>query len=461
MNKTIICLFLLVLIIPSTLAIDLDIQKQSSDEIYIPDIGRPIKFDLKITNNGETDNFNFHNLVGFTIIPSNSIRIESGETKDIELLVYPRDDLTYKGSYTFPYFIRDSKGNEQQEKLTMNVVKFDDAIELTSSDLYPDSNSIIVYLRNRKNFDFQTMNIKLSSQFFEEEKRITLGPNEKKNITIDLNKDNFGQLTAGFYTLNTEIRLNNKVKELEGTIKFAEKNLITDDKKDYGFFINTQTITKENKGNVIVDSSTIIKKNIFSRLFTSFNEQPDIVDREGFNIYYTWERKIKPSEKLEIQVKTNWFFPFIIILLIVGIVAMAKKYSTSTLGLKKKVSFVKAKGGEFALKVSVVVSARDYIERIRIIDRLPPLVKIHERFGGEHPTRVNEKAKTIEWDFEKLEKGESRVLSYIIYSKIGVLGKFALPCATAIFEKEGQIKESRSNRAFFVAEPRGKDIDFE
>ena len=48
--------------------------------------------------------------------------------------------------------------------------------------------------------------------------------------------------------------------------------------------------------------------------------------------------------------------------------------------------------------------------------------------------------------------GHILLLSYIIFSKIGLLGKFALPRTTAIFEKEGEIKETQSNRTFFINE---------
>ena len=120
--------------------------------------------------------------------------------------------------------------------------------------------------------------------------------------------------------------------------------------------------------------------------------------------------------------------------------------------LRKRVHFVKAKGGEFALKVSVFVNAKHYVERVHIIDRLPPLVKLFDRFSGDTPTKVSEKERRVEWDFEKLEGGETRMLSYIIYSKIGVLGRFALPSTTAIYQRDGKIHESVSNRAFFVAE---------
>ncbi|MBA7643951.1 hypothetical protein ES703_51685 [subsurface metagenome] len=263
---------------------------------------------------------------------------------------------------------------------------------------------------------------------------------------------------AGFYTLNAKISVENEEANVEGIIKFVEKNLVTATKKDYGFIINTKITEKTNEGNVLVKSETVLKKNIISRLFTSFSPQPDIIERQGLTVYYTWEREIKPGETLKIIVKTNWLFPLLVILFIVAIVILAKQYAKTNLVLKKRVSFVRAKGGEFALKVSIFIYAKKYVERVSVIDRLPPLVKIHERFGGEKPLRINEKNKRIEWEFEKLETGETRILSYIIYSKIGVLGKFALPATTAVYEREGEVHESTSNRAFFIAEQR-KNIE--
>jgi hypothetical protein len=59
-----------------------------------------------------------------------------------------------------------------------------------------------------------------------------------------------------------------------------------------------------------------------------------------------------------------------------------------------------------------------------------------------------------------MQPGERRVFSYIIYSKIGVLGKFALPQATAVYERDGKVKETHSNQAFFMLEPRTrKDLE--
>ena len=265
---------------------------------------------------------------------------------------------------------------------------------------------------------------------------------------------------AGYYTFEAEIEAKGLKGVVEGTLKFSEKDILTTTKKTYGLIINTNVIEKVNEGNVLTKTETVIKKNVLSRLFTHFSPEPNTVEREGLVVYYTWYDELSPGEVLKINVKTNWLLPFVIVLLIVLVVILVKKNLNRNIVLKKKVSFVHAKGGEFALKVMILVEAKSFFERISIIDRLPYLTKVHERFGGEQPSRIDDKNKRIEWNFERMQPGERRVFSYIIYSKIGVLGKFALPSVTAVYEKEGKVKEAQSNQAFFMLEPRAtKDLE--
>ena len=166
---------------------------------------------------------------------------------------------------------------------------------------------------------------------------------------------------------------------------------------------------------------------------------------------------MKPGESLKVVAKTNWLFPLLVIFFIVATVVLTKQYSKTNVILRKKVSFVHAKGGEFALKVTILVNSRNHVERVNVTDRIPHLVNLYNKFGGERPTRINEKAKRIEWDLGNMDKGEKRVLSYLIYSKVGVMGRFALPEATAVYEREGEIHEAESNKAFFIAEQRKRD----
>ncbi len=451
MKKTFIFLLIL-LVIPSIFAINIDVEKKSSDEIMIMGLEDPTIFDLEITNQGSTDSFIFYTFFGAGSYPQETILIGQSQTKTIEFGVYPRPDFEQRGLVTFNLFIQGQDRTEETVPLALKVIDLEDSIEIGSENFDPNSNSLQIYIENKVNFDFDQIKSRFKSPFFDFEEEFSLRKYEKKSFNIELDKEDFAEVMAGFYTITAQLNIDQQEANIEGTMKFVEKDLLKTTKESYGFIIRTDIIRKSNEGNIVSESEITMKKNIITRLFTNLNPEPDIVERDGTKIYYTWSQQINPGEIFEVRVKTNWLLPLLIIFLIVAVVVLTKKFSKTNLVLRKKISFVRTKGQEFALKVSIFVTAKKYVERVNIIDRLPPLVKVHERFGAEKPTRINEKTRRIEWNFEKLEAGEIRTLSYIIYSKVGILGKFALPTATAIYEKEGEIHETESNKAFFMAE---------
>ncbi|GAF93937.1 unnamed protein product [marine sediment metagenome] len=215
-----------------------------------------------------------------------------------------------------------------------------------------------------------------------------------------------------------------------------------------------QEIEKKNEGNTVTLAEITMERGIISRLFTSFSLEPSKIERKGSRVLYTWQQELRPGESLRVAARTNWHIPIIVIIAIIVIIILVRVYLVSDVMLKKKINFVKTKGGEFALKVSVSVKARRFVERINVIDKLPPIVKLYERYGTITPDRVDEKNRRIEWNLESLDEGEERRFSYIVYSKIGVIGKFELPSAKAIYEREGKIKETESNKVFFISEAR-------
>ncbi|MEK6827587.1 MAG: hypothetical protein AABX99_03840 [Nanoarchaeota archaeon] len=452
MKKRFLFLITLILVLPLMSAANLEVQQKTTDVAMIIGLDMPAIFDLTIKNLGIGDNFIFYNYFGSDTFPKGTVLIGGGETKEVQVGVYPRNDLKQEGRVNFDIFMKGRSAGETRHQLTVNVIELQHALEVGAEEFKPDSNNVTVYVKNLANFNFNNINVRFKSPFFDFEKTFTLSPYEKEKFEISLNKNDFRDLMAGFYTLNTEMTLNGKKANIDGVMKFSEKDIVTSSSNDYGLIINTKKISKINDGNVVSPSSTVLKKNIVSRLFTTFSPEPDLVDRKGFVVYYTWERQLKPGERLDITVITNWLLPLLAVLLTIAIVILTKQFSKTNLSLKKKVSFVRAKGGEFALKVSINVSARKFVEKVNIIDRLPPLVKLHEKFGGEMPRKVVENNRRIEWHFDKLQEGETRVLSYVIYSKVGVLGKFALPTTTAIYEKDGQVHDAESNHAFFIAD---------
>jgi len=446
-----VAMFVMVLAAES-LALDVNVQNNNTGLVMIKNFNQPVTFNVSVTNNGPSDSFTFFNLVGFLMTPSQPVYIGQGQTKVVNITITPVSDLSYTGYYTFNYYIRSSSGDRNPESVTFRIASLSSAFSVGASEIKPESNSIMIYIKNDVNFNFQNMEVNFKSPFFTLDKQISLAPYDQKSFEVRLNKDDFKSLLAGFYTLSADVSASGKTGTVEGNIKFSEQNILNVSEQNYGFIIFTKVIEKKNEGNVIADSQTTVSKNIISRLFTTFSSEPDIVKRDGFNVDYTWDNKVQPGDTLKITVKTNWLWPLAIIAFIVAIVVLVKKFSKTDLVMDKKVSFLRAKGGEFAVKVTVIVSAKKFVERLTITDRLPPLVKLYEKFGVERPSRVDEKNKKIEWYFDQLEAGETRVMNYVLYSKVGVLGRFALPTATAIFERNGKISEAESNRAFLVAE---------
>jgi len=451
--KKICLIFLLVfLLIQPILAINLTVEKLSDREVMIFGLKNPAIFKMNITNNDLDDKFLFYTFFGLGLEPIGRVDIASKESKIIELKVFPRDDSILRGYVTFSYFIQDLNRSEIEEKLILNIIDLKDGFEIGTGSINPESNSINIYLHNKVNFKFENLKVDLSSPFFKFEETVDFSPYERKDFEIALNNEDFSKLTAGFYTLSVNLKIENLTAKIEESINFLEKNILVEERRDYGFIISTTIIKKVNQGNAVEEARISIDKNILSRMFTTLSPEPSFVEREGSSITYTWNKKIGPGESFEVEIKTNWLIPLLVIILIVFTIVLARKYSKTDLVLRKRVSFVKIKGGEFALKVMIHVEAKKFVENVRIFDRLPPLVKVYERYGGELPKRFNKTKKTFEWELGNLEATERRMLSYMVYSKVGVLGKFALPATISFFERDGKTKEVSSNKAFFLAD---------
>lgn len=459
MKKMIVFPLLALFFLSLVSAIDVEVGAENSDAVLVRGFGGPILFDLEINNSGPADDFRFHNLVGSRMAPE-SFRIGEGETKNVRLSVFPREDFDYRDEDSFYYFIKSESTSETKEgSLAFRTLNVEDALEIGSEGFDTESDSVTIFVENAVNFGFDELDVKFSSHFFErdEERSFSLGPMEKRTFQVDLDGNRTRDARAGFYTLAAEISVGNETRKTEGSLDFVRTESLNESIERSGFFVPIRIIGKTNEGNVPVDSRTEVRRNVFSRLFTSFSEEPDSVERRGLNFYYVWSRQINPGETFVLETRTNWIFPLLLFIFLAAIAVMARIYYRRDLEMKKKISLVRTKGGEFALKVSIFLEAKNPVKNVGITDRYPVIVRIHDEFGVEKPTKINVNARTVRWDFEKLDAGEKKVISYIVYSKVGVLGKFELPAAEASYAKKGRSKSANSNRAFFLSEAKEED----
>jgi hypothetical protein len=456
MKKEWFIIFSILLIIPAVSA-NLQITVNPDTDAVIQDLSQPAAFNLDITNLGSTDSFEVYTLIsGVEILPRAAFQIAGGQTVSIPIQIKMSEKVKRTlGDYNFDLNIRSiGAGIIYKERITVKISRLEEALSIIPESIKIDTETAVIKLQNNENTNFENLKIKFDSAFFETESIVNIPAKSTYEVSIPLDKNKIRGLIAGTYTLTTTIQTDSKKQKFQTLVKLIEKSGFSVKDESSGIIVTKRTIEKVNEGNIPLVAKVTLKKNLISRLVTSFNIEPYKVERSWFSVIYTWQKELKPAESITVTATTNWTFPLITLIAVLAIAGVVYYYSAKELELSKKVTFIKTKGGEFALKVTIAVSSKNFVEKVRIIDKLPPLVKLHDKFSSINPSKVDELNRRISWDIEALNPNETRYFSYIIFSKIGIVGKFALPTATAIYEREGKIKETESNQVFFIAERR-------
>ncbi|MEK6927288.1 MAG: hypothetical protein AABX11_02545 [Nanoarchaeota archaeon] len=425
------------------------ISKEMKSEVILAEVGNPVVFDLTI-NGGAGDDFaEVYSLLGLRFDPQATFNLPGSITKEVKAYA-GKDYLNHPGNYIVDYYVRGSLG-QVMDSLSFRVVSLKDAIAIIPSNLGYDDTIIELSVQNTQNAYMNDVVLTFDSEFGVSQQKLSLEPFGKANVSIPVDASKSKKLSAGRYIITASIAMEDAKVKVEGVVNYLEKegtSIVTE--KD-GFIIRTTKITKKNEGNVPVQDKIEISKDVLSRLFTTFSDSSDKSERSGLGVNYIWTKPLQPGESWVVSSTTNYTLPFFLLLLIVVVAVLVNLYSKTNVVVSKQVSYVKTRGGEFALKVRIGVKARSHVDRIQVIDRLPGMTKLYEKFGIK-PDKIDPMTRRIFWNVSRLQAGEERVFSYIIYSTVNVVGRFELPATTAIYEKDGKTHEVLSNRAFFMSE---------
>jgi hypothetical protein len=440
----------------SVLALNLQISSKENPVTIINDQDIPALFSLMITNSGNVENFEIYSFERFSFSPE-EFSLQKGETTEMTFEALPvgsmKDNIGY---VSVPLYVRNKANPEDvisAGRVVIKLVSFESAFELRPENINPEANFVKVSLLSLEDLSYDKLDLAFSSVFTKEySETISLKPYERKEISVPLDKDKMKSLVAGTYTLSLDLLRNGKTVEIQVPIKILEKSGLSVSEQSTGIIIRKTIIDKMNDGNIMSIAQINIRKNIISRLFTTFSSEPSRVERNGLFVDYYWQKELSPNERLSVNATTNWIFPFLLLILIIVIGLLFNVFMKQDLIIKKRIGFVRTKTNDFALKVTISVKARKFAENIKIYDRLPAIAKLYEEFG-EKPAERDSSGR-LQWNIPLLSPGEERIITYIFYSKINVVGKFELPSATALYEREGKLREAMSNRVFFVNEPR-------
>ncbi|MBI2451759.1 hypothetical protein HYV50_01630 [Candidatus Pacearchaeota archaeon] len=441
-----------VLFLNNVSSLDFTVEKIDRGSVIVSELGNRALYEFIINNTGAADVFEIYSLVGLSFEPEWIHNLPEGVSR-LELYVKANEDIVKKpGLFSFEYEVKGRNSGIFRDRIFLKIVPLEELFEISAEPLNPSESSANVIVKNKESVRVENVTIKFDSEFFSATKELSFGPKQEIKIPVEVNKARAEKIVAGAYIIKAEIEVNDKEAEIEGVMQYLEKTGTSIETEKSGFILRKTRVTKTNQGNVPTTAQVEIKKDIISRLFTINSPEPVSSERNGLFVSYLWEKDIAPKESLSVTSTTSYTVPLIILILAVLVGLMAKIYSQTALTLTKTVSFVKTRGGEFALKVNLHVKSKKHVDKIQVFDSLPAMTKIYEKFG-KMPDKVDHATRRLIWNIERLSSGEERVYSYVIYSsELRVVGRFELPVATAVFEKDGKTQEVWSNRAFFASE---------
>jgi len=450
MKRVLLGFLLIIFIINTACAGDFGVEIIPRADIVIFGLDRenPAIFDFVIDNNLSAERYEIYSLIGSSIEPDGLDYIPLGKSVK-EMKVYPQELVREKtGLYLLEYRVRNKDEDILKDKLKVRVVELSEAIELAANDISINDDSVKVIVRNLKKTAIENMEMRITSEFFDIWKNISIEPEKEVSFIVDIDKESIKGVVAGSYVMTGDVE---NAGNAEGIVNYLESGAVSTDEESFGILSRKNRVIKTNTGNTELSVGIQMERDILTRLFTSYNVEPEKSERQGLFVTYYWTGHIKPGENFVVTTSTNYTFPFLLLLLIIAIIVFLRIYFQRDVILKKRVSHVKTKGGEFALKVRLSIKSKKRLDNVNIIDILPKMTKIYERFGKK-PDKIDEKTRKVYWSIPKLNAGEERVFSYIIYSKLNIVGRFELPIARTVYMVDNKRESASSNKTYFMRE---------
>ncbi|MEM4605776.1 MAG: hypothetical protein QW103_01935 [Candidatus Pacearchaeota archaeon] len=428
-----------------------ELEKIIVNDIAIHSFDNPAEFIFKFKN-AESGLYEIFTFVDVKIFPNEKFLIDN-LSNEISVKVYPTKKIEdIKGRFSFVYYIKDPNYNVKEDRIRIILKEINDIFEIYSR-ANPLADNVSFYLENKENVSLKNITIKASSILFEENITFDINPFEKKEFFINVDKEKMRKIPAGSYLLEVVfISPDQKNFVKQGKIILGEKRNILEDYKKEGFIIKEEVFFKKNLGNVNEDVQFSIEKNFFISPFLFFNEKPDKIEREGFKKVYYWNKRLSPLDSYEIKIRTNYLYLILFLILLPVLYYSLLYYYKGKVSIKKYIKPVKTKSGDFAVKVKIHLKALKNVKNVSLIENYPSIFKLHNDFGLLKPDLVDDKKHKIKWNAGELMKGEEKIFSYVLYTKLGIYGKLFFPKSVCIYEYGNKVLETSSNKVFLLSE---------
>jgi hypothetical protein len=426
------------------------IEKEKVNDVVAVELTIPAKYDITINNKGPASSFEFVALVDVVISPKFTEIVPASKSLTVPVSFLPNYRVRY--SIYYPFYIRDDLGMLVKENISVRMLPISQILSLSLPDKIGRNDAYLpVQIINKENIDLGDVVVFVESAPITTSTTVAVPANSNITAEVPLGTTQIKVTEAGTYPIKVKLLLNNEYNyTYEKSSQLQEYSEILEETKiDRNFFGYVKTITRKNNGNIKQLVSLDYKyANFMEKSFTSFNIEPNTIETSKA----TWQKQLAPGETFTVVADTNYTIPIVIVIIIVIAVIAYIMFKRRKVIVSKKALRIRTKGGEFAVKIVVLlknISNRE-VSNLSLVDRLPLTTRLYEKFGSVRPDETDKHRLT--WKFPSLLPGEEIVTSYIIYSKIDMIGTIELPSASLSFTgNKGKRFTTTSNKLLINA----------
>lgn len=308
---------------------------------------------------------------------------------------------------------------------------------------------IDVELSNRKKIQLDKLDIKVRSKLVNVDAGASLGPLERKKISISTKLDD---ITA---PQNDSLRVSvfaydSKGKSYQFDLDpvnyeisdFSAVEALPSSEKDFLKVIRRVSI--KNRGNVAVVYDYSFDLGFISSLFTKSIPAP--VSRN------VWRVELGVGESSEIVMVTN-YWPLVVFIGVVLLIIIAYFMFRSPIIVFKEARILKTReGGVQEMKILLHVKNRSQksVLGVSVRDSLPQVLELSSKNDDStvSPAQVlkhEHRGYVIRWELGVINPREERIVAYRAVSKYPILGGLTLPLAVAKYRAGSRERNASSN----------------
>ncbi|MBI4154215.1 hypothetical protein HY501_02675 [Candidatus Woesearchaeota archaeon] len=219
------------------------------------------------------------------------------------------------------------------------------------------------------------------------------------------------------------------------------------------FLTKKYIISRTNVGNSVADDSIALQLSALEGIFADFSQEPNS-KRDG---EYRWEFTLPQGSTFRLEAEVSYLPLAIAVVFMLLIGGFGWYVATRGMTITKKTLTIKQqRDGTTELRIMMHIANRTgrLIRNAMVYEFLPRFVHPAMQFGTLKPKSL-QKGKggvRLVWSLDNIAKGEERIISYEVTSKLDVIGRFMLPPSWIKYkDSKGKVSRAKSNHLFVTA----------